>query len=100
MGGLGLTGGILDAYAYGNALTRVIKGGESDSLLTDCADSRRQAWLNTTNALSKANFQRMSGFDEETTKSRQVFFHRLKTDESFPRTIQKGFDKMMPESFH
>jgi hypothetical protein len=96
---LGLTGGILDAFVYGNALTRVLIGGEPDSLLTECASSRRDAWLETTNMLSMANMKRLYGFDEESVKAREGFFHLLKTDASFPTKVQKDFDKMMPDSF-
>ena len=96
---MGLTGGILDAFAYGNALTRVLIGGEPDSLLTECASSRRDAWLETTNTLSMANMKRLYCFDEESVKAREGFFHLLKTDASFPTKVQKGFDNMMPDSF-
>jgi hypothetical protein len=94
-----LTGGILDAFAYGNAITRVLNGGEPESLLTECANSRRAAWLETTNMLSMTNLKRLCGFDEETVKSREGFFHLLKTDKSFPAKVRMGFDKMMPDSF-
>lgn len=46
IGGLGLTGGILDAFVYGNAFVRVINGGEDERLLTECGISRRYAWWN------------------------------------------------------
>jgi hypothetical protein len=32
-------------------------------------------------------------------KAREGFFHLLKTDESFPAQVRKGFDRMMPDSF-
>ncbi len=98
IGGLGLTSGILDAFAYGNALTRAAQG-EPDSILTECANSRRTAWIEATNQLSQANMKRLYGFDEATVKARQGFFHLLKTDPSFPAKVRSGFDKMMPESF-
>lgn len=99
IGGLGLTGGILDAFAYGNALARVLTGGEPESLLTECANSRRTTWLETTNMLSMTNLKRLCGFDEENVKAREGFFHLLKTDESFSARVRKGFDKMMLDSF-
>ena len=82
-----------------NAFSRVIAGGEEDTLLTDCANSRRQAWRETINVLSQTNMKRLSGFGEETVKAREAFFHRLKTDESFPDMNRKSFDRMMPECF-
>ena len=99
IGGLGLTGGILDSFAYGNSLTRVLIGGEPESLLTECANSRRTAWLETTNMLSMTNMKRLYGFDEESVKARESFFQLLKTDHSFPAKVRMGFDKMMPDSF-
>jgi hypothetical protein len=95
-----LTGGILDAFAYGNVLTRVLSGGEPESLLTECANSRRTAWLETTNTLSMNNLKRLYGFDKETVEAREGFFHLLKTDKSFPAKVWKGFDKMLPVSFN
>lgn len=94
-----MTGGILDAFVYGNALTRVLVGGEPDSLLTECASSRRDAWLETTNVLSMVNMKRLYCFDEESVKAREEFFHLLRTDASFPTKVQKSFDKMIPDSF-
>jgi hypothetical protein len=94
-----LTGGILDAFVYGNALTRVLIGGEPDSLLTECGSSRRDAWLETTNVVSMANMKRLYCFDEENVKAREEFFHLLRTDASFPTKVQKGFDKMILDSF-
>jgi hypothetical protein len=67
--------------------------------LTECANSRRGAWLETTNMISMANMKRLYNFDEESVKAREGFFHLLKTDASFPTKVQKGFDKMMPDSF-
>ena len=99
MGGLGLTSGICDAYAYGNALVRVIKEGESDSLLTSCAESRRQTWINTTDKLSQANLKRMFCFDSETVAARESFFKKLKSEPGFHGLVRGGFDKLLADSF-
>lgn len=93
-----MTTGILDAYAYGNALSRVAHG-EPDHLLTECGNSRRTAWLETTNQLSQMNMKRLYAFDEAIVEARDAFFHLLKTDPSFPAKVRSGFDKMLPESF-
>jgi hypothetical protein len=77
----------------------VLIGGELDSLLTECANSRRGAWLETTNLLSMANMKRLYSFDEESLKVREGFSHLLKIDTSFLTKLQKGFDKVMPDSF-
>jgi len=49
--------------------------------------------------LSMANMKRLYGFDEEGVKAQEGVFHLLKTGASFPTKVQKGFDKMMPDSF-
>ena len=99
IGGLGLTGGILDAFVYGNALTRVMKDGEPDRLLTDCANSRRDAWLNATSKLEMGNMKRLGEFGEEEAKTRDEFFARLNTDPEYPKMVRKGLDGMIPETF-
>lgn len=99
IGGLRLTSGILDAFCYGNALVRVIQNSEPDDLLIQCANNRRQAWLDATNELSQANIRRLYGHDEESTKMREGFFEKLRSDPSFPGKIRVGFDKMIPDTF-
>ena len=99
VGGLGLTCGILDAFAYGNALTRVLSHGESDELLTACAESRRQAWLNTTDPLSRENLARIRPLQPGDVESRKVFFKKLNDDPTFAKQVRGRMDAMIPESF-
>ena len=99
IGGLGLTGGILDAFVYGNALVRVISGGEKDELLTECGASRRYAWLNVTNNLSKINLHRLKDFDEDGVKAREEFFWKLQNEDGFDKKVKSLFYKMLPETF-
>lgn len=99
MGGLGLTSGILDAYAYGNALVRHLKNGESDDILTRCANSRRRVWHDFTDPTSEANYVRLIAASEKDVREREVFFQRLQADPSFPTVLRKKMDDMMPETF-
>ena len=99
MGGLGLITGILDAFAYGNALVRVISGGEDASLLTDCANARRTAWLQTTNPFSITNIKRMASEEEEDAREREQFFEKLRTDQGFPAKLRVEMDQMLVETF-
>lgn len=99
IGGLGLTGGILDAFVYGNAIVRVINGGEDDRLLTECGISRRDAWLTVTNNLSTANLHRLKDFDPEGIKAREEFFRKLKNEPEFVRKVRDGFNKMLPNTY-
>ena len=99
-GGLGLTTGICDAYCYGNALGRVINDGESDDLLTECANARRDAWLNVTNPTSIMNFKRDSDSqDEDAVRFRNMFFGKLNHDPEFSKQIRKGLDKLLTKNF-
>lgn len=102
IGGLGLTGGILDAFCFGNALKRVIVAGESDELLTKCADSRRNAWSEVTNKLSQDNMERLYSVDPHIGAARDGFFRKLNDPEqglNFAKMVQRGFGKMIPEDF-
>ena len=85
IGGLGLTSGIIDAASYGNALARVIKDGEAESLVTACAESRRRAWLEVTNPASQINVRRLRASDEDAVKEREHFFYSLNTDPDFAK---------------
>ncbi|OCT52421.1 hypothetical protein CLCR_10093 [Cladophialophora carrionii] len=101
IGGLGLTGGICDAFAYGNALVRVLERREPDSLLTECAETRRQTWLTVTDVLSQANIQRLYRFDDQgIVAARDAFFKRSNEDGHFlARDVRRGLDKMLSNTF-
>jgi 2-polyprenyl-6-methoxyphenol hydroxylase-like FAD-dependent oxidoreductase len=99
IGGLGLTSGIADAFCFGNALVRVVKGKEPETLLTECANSRRQTWIDVTNQLSRANLHRLRGHDPETVAARDGFFQKLNTDSSFPQVVRAGMNKILAETF-
>lgn len=102
IGGLGLTGGILDAFCYGNALRRVIKDGEHDILLTTCALARRNAWCGVTNKLSQDNMQRLYSKDPKVIAARDKFFQQLndpKDGRKFASAVGNGLNNMMTEDF-
>ncbi|KAK5939478.1 hypothetical protein PMZ80_007855 [Knufia obscura] len=102
IGGLGLTGGILDAYCYGNALTRVLKEAEHDNLLTTCALARRNAWRDVTDKLSQDNMKRLYAEDPKLVAQREEFFCKLNDGQAgkdFGAAVGKAFGKMMLEDF-
>ncbi|KAL9621879.1 MAG: hypothetical protein Q9160_003700 [Pyrenula sp. 1 TL-2023] len=99
IGGLGMTTGILDAVAYGNALTRVINGGEPDELLTRCASVRRDAWIRATNETSIVNLKRLYSTEEDVVEARNNFFKGLNDDANFARLIKKRMNNMAGEDF-
>ncbi len=99
-GGLGLTTGIVDAVCYGNAISRVINDEEPDELLTECATSRRNAWLDFTSPISEKNFKRDSDAqDPEGIEFSRMFFGELKNDPDFATTVKKMHDGILIESF-
>lgn len=99
MAGLGLTGGILDAFTYGNTLVHHLQGGESDEILTRCANARREIWRNNTNPTSEANLLRLCSTEETQVKEREEFFHRLRIDPEFVKSLRTRMYDMLPETF-
>ena len=77
----------------------MIIGGEPDSLLTECANSRRDAWLNATGIAALGNLKRLASTSESDLKERDDFFHRLETDEEFQNSVRNGFGRMIPDTF-
>ncbi|KAJ9652655.1 hypothetical protein H2198_008090 [Neophaeococcomyces mojaviensis] len=102
IGGLGLTGGILDAFCYSNALKRVLVGGAHESLLTTCALARRNAWRGITNKLSQDNMIRLYSMKPKDVRDREEFFRKLndpKTRKLVAGAVRASFDTMMLEDF-
>ncbi len=63
IGGLGLTGGLLDAVALGDALVSVIVHGAADSLLDDYATERREIFTGYTSPTTTENKRRLAEAD-------------------------------------
>lgn len=99
IGGLGLTTGILDAYAIGNALARVCTGKATESLVAEAANYRREKWLKSTNKFSQMNLQRLRSEKPEDIEERDHFFQSLEKDADFPRKARAMIDEMVGLSF-
>lgn len=99
IGGLGLTSGIADAFCVGNALVRVIRDGEDVSILSKCAEARRQTWIEVTNQLSQSNIDRLYANDEQAVGARNGFFQKLNTDPSFSHVVRAGMGKILSDTF-
>ena len=86
-GGLGLTGGILDAGAVSDALVGIFQGKADDSILDKYAEIRRQVFVDTVNPTSQANKLRLHDSDPDTVGDRDPFLHTLRTasDEEMQR---------------
>lgn len=99
VGGLGLTGGILDAVVVGNALLRCILDGEDDAVVRAAAGSRRDTWRNVTDPMSTGNFLRLWSDDPGVSKDREEVFERIRTDEEYPVAFGKALNDMLPDTF-
>lgn len=102
IGGLGLTGGILDAFCYGNALKRVLSGNADDSLLTSCAFARHNAWKDVTDNLSQDNMARLYSTDSRVVAAREQFFTKLNDPvdgKKFAKFVRSKINTMMTNDF-
>lgn len=78
MGGLGLTGGLLDAAALADALVPVYHKREPDNLLDMYAEVRRNVFVNVVNPTSQANKRRLHEFDPVTIGETDPFLMTLR----------------------
>lgn len=86
-GGLGLTGGILDAGAVADALIGIHEGKTSDTILDKYAEVRRSIFIDTVNPTSQQNKTRLHDGSPETLGDRDPFLHMLRT--ATPEDLQK-----------
>ncbi|KAF2258414.1 putative monooxygenase [Lojkania enalia] len=88
-GGLGLTGGLLDAGALGDALIATIKDGVADSILDKYSEIRRGIFKNVIDPASQANLRRLCENDPETVAETDPFFRMiLKADQNQKEKIR------------
>lgn len=99
IGELGLTTGMCDAFCYGNALVRVLEHGESDDLLTTCAQSRRHAFEQVTNEKSLENLVRLQSDETSDVEDRLKFFEKLNTDPAFHIQVKNEWNRIMEVTF-
>lgn len=69
IGGLGLTGGLLDAMALGDALAAVVHGRRGDATLDFYAAERKRVFLEVVAPTAKENRRRVSESDPERQKA-------------------------------
>jgi 2-polyprenyl-6-methoxyphenol hydroxylase-like FAD-dependent oxidoreductase len=85
MGGLGLTSGLLDAVALGQALAFVIREGAPESVLDHYAAERRRVFLEITGPTAAENLRRMSESDPARQAKDGERFRRLREEPTFAR---------------
>jgi 2-polyprenyl-6-methoxyphenol hydroxylase-like FAD-dependent oxidoreductase len=92
-GGMGLTGGILDAGALGDVLIAVMKDGKSEALLTRYSDLRRKVFVEIVDPRSQANVRRISETDPDTVGQTDPFLKML-NDPAIDKTNLRGLDDL------
>lgn len=86
-GGLGLTGGLLDAGALADALIAVFTGEATDDILSRYAEVRRKVFLEIVNPTSQANKLRLHSTNPDTVGDTDPFLRALR--EADTNTKQK-----------
>jgi 2-polyprenyl-6-methoxyphenol hydroxylase-like FAD-dependent oxidoreductase len=85
IGGLGLTGGLLDAIPLSDALTAVIHGHRDQSALDVWAHERRRVFLEVTAPTAKENRRRVSESDPEKRRADAARLRSLTNDPALAR---------------
>ncbi len=80
IGGLGLTGGMLDAVPLAEALVAVIEGRRSERVLDAYAAERRRIYLEVTSPTAQENRRRASESDPERRRADVARLERLERD--------------------
>ncbi|KAK5327680.1 hypothetical protein LTR93_003066 [Exophiala xenobiotica] len=76
-GGLGLTGGMLDAGACADALIATLKQGYPESVLESYAEKRKKVWHDIIDPTSQANVKRIFENDPDTVGQTDPFLKML-----------------------
>ncbi|MBV6822034.1 NAD(P)/FAD-dependent oxidoreductase [Pseudomonas sp. PD9R] len=94
MGGLGLSGGVLDAEHLAEALIAVIKNGASTKTLDEYSIDRRKVFLEFTSPTATANFTWMKESDPGQRARDVAMFEHAGTDRSVMRQFLLDFEKL------
>ena len=76
-GGLGLTGGIVDAGGLADCLIGLSEGIAEDSILDKYDEIRRAMWNNVINVVSTANLKRLNSQDPDKALENDAFLMSL-----------------------
>ncbi|MBX5459843.1 MAG: FAD-dependent monooxygenase [Steroidobacteraceae bacterium] len=90
IGGLGLTGGLLDALSLADALIAVIEGRRREHVLDAWAQERRRVFLEVTAPTAKENRRRLSERDPARRQADAERLRRLTNDPELARQALLG----------
>ena len=99
IGGLGLTGGLLDAVALGDALTAVIVRGADEAILDRYAQDRRDIFVNYTSPTTTENKRRMSEADPARRAADREAFRRIGADPQLQESLLMATNRLKGLSF-
>jgi len=95
IGGLGLTGGLLDAFPLSDALVAVIEGRAPDSALDAWATERRRVFLEVTAPTATENRRRVSERDPTKKRADEARLHNLTVDREAARQALLGVFRLV-----
>lgn len=95
IGGLGLTGGLLDALSLSEAMIAVVSGQRRDDVLDAWAHERRRVFLEVTAPTAKENRRRVSERDPERRRADAERLRRLTTDPELARQALLGVHQLV-----
>mgnify|MGYP001183585446 CR=1 FL=1 len=99
MGGLGLTGGILDAVALGDAMIAVLLAGAPGTVLDEYAQDRRDIFVSYTSPTSTENTRRMTERDPAQRELDRSRLQRVQDDPALQREMLLATCKLVGKSF-
>jgi len=95
IGGLGLTGGLLDAFPLSEALIAVIEGREREGVLDAWAGERRRVFREVTTPTAQENRRRVSERDPEKRRADRARLERLTQDPEAARQALLGVFRLV-----
>lgn len=99
IGGLGLTGGLLDGVALGDALAAVIVRGAAQELLDQYAKDRRDIFVNYTSPTTAENKRRMSEADPARRAADREAFRKIAGDPKLQESLLLATNRLKGLSF-
>src|SRR5271163_5232016 len=87
-GGLGLTGGLVDAGGLADCLIGLAEGIADDSILDKYDEIRRAMWHNIINVVSSANIRRLNDQDPDKALENDEFLKALALAEKDPSLMR------------
>ncbi|KAK8113488.1 FAD binding domain-containing protein [Apiospora sp. TS-2023a] len=94
-GGMGITGGFVDAGGLADCLMGMWDGVADESILDLYSEKRRDKWVNLIDPASQDNFRRVSDPDPDTLLERDAVMKACKAAESSEEMQRQAFMGMM-----